>query len=104
MGAIKCENARWSSTGINTWEQLKQSMRDRFVPSHYQRDLYLKLQSFSQRNLIVDDYYKEMDKMMTRANINELEEATIGHFLSRLNRDIPDVAELHNFQGLHEAL
>ena len=32
-----------------------------FVPSHYYRDLYKKLQSLTQGYRSVDDYYKEME-------------------------------------------
>lgn len=33
---------------IDTWEEMKAVMRRRFVPSHYYRDLHLKLQSLKQ--------------------------------------------------------
>ena len=32
---------------IETWEEMKANMRRRFVPSHYCRDLYQKLQSLT---------------------------------------------------------
>jgi hypothetical protein len=35
-------------------------MRRRFIPSHYYKDLYLKLQSLTQGSKSVEDYYKEM--------------------------------------------
>ena len=35
---------------IETWDEMKRVMRQRFVPSHYYRDLYLKLQGLHQGN------------------------------------------------------
>jgi hypothetical protein len=46
---------------IETWEEMKAIMRRRFVPSHYYRELYQKLQSHTQGYKSVDDYYKEME-------------------------------------------
>ncbi|RDX68924.1 hypothetical protein CR513_52029, partial [Mucuna pruriens] len=45
---------------ICTLEDMKFIMRSRFVPSHYHRNLYGKLQSLTQGSMNVDDYYKEM--------------------------------------------
>ena len=42
---------------IETWEEMKIVMRRRFVPSHYYRDLYQKLQGLRQGNRSVEDYY-----------------------------------------------
>jgi hypothetical protein len=36
-------------------------MRKRFVPSHYYRGLYQKLQNLREASKCVDDYYKEME-------------------------------------------
>ena len=47
---------------IKMWEEMKATMRRRFVPSHYYRDLYQKLQSLTQGYRSVDDYHKEMEK------------------------------------------
>uniref|UniRef100_A0A2N9FJQ1 Reverse transcriptase n=1 Tax=Fagus sylvatica TaxID=28930 RepID=A0A2N9FJQ1_FAGSY len=53
---------------IETWEEMRAIMRRRFVPSHYYRDLYQKLQSLTQGYRSVDDYYKEMEIALIRAN------------------------------------
>jgi hypothetical protein len=53
---------------------MKREMRARFVPKHYRRDLFDKLQNLRQGNLSVEDYYMEMEKAMIRANVYEDEE------------------------------
>ena len=65
---------------IETLEEMKATMRRRFVPSHYYRDLYKKLQSLTQGYKSVDDYHKEMEIAMIRANVEEDREATMARF------------------------
>jgi len=55
----------------------RNEMRKRYVPSHYYRDLYQKLQRLMQGSKCVEDYYKEMEMAMVRANVNEDREATM---------------------------
>ena len=79
---------------IETWEEMKATMRRRFVPSYYHRDLYQKLQSLTQGYRSMDDYHKEMEIAMIRANVEEDREATMARFLNGLNRDITNMVEL----------
>ena len=51
---------------IKTWEEMRAIKRRRFVPSHYYRDLYQKLQSLTQGYRSVEDYYKEMKIALIR--------------------------------------
>jgi len=77
-------------------------MRRRFVPSHFHRDLHNKLQRLIQGSKSVDEYHKEMEVTLIRANINEEWEATMARFLHGLNSDIRDVVELQNYVKLKE--
>ena len=56
---------------IETWEEMKTVMRRRFIPSHYYRGLFQKLQTLTQGSKCVEDYYKEMEIAMIRANVEE---------------------------------
>jgi hypothetical protein len=47
-----------------SWEEMKVLMRRRFVPNHYYRDLYLKLQGLNQGSRFMDEYFKEMEITM----------------------------------------
>jgi hypothetical protein len=87
---------------IETWEEMKAIMRRRFVPSHYYRDLYQKLQSLTQGYRSVDDYYKEMEIVLIRANVEEDREATMARFLNGLNRDIANMVELQHYVELED--
>jgi hypothetical protein len=79
---------------VASWEEMKVLMRRRFVPNHYYKDLYMKLQGLYQGSTFVDKYFKEMEIAMIQANVIEDQEATIARFLNGLNRDIANVVEL----------
>lgn len=49
---------------------MKLVMRKRFIPSHYYRDLYKKLQGFIQGSMSVEDY-NEMEIVVIKANIEK---------------------------------
>jgi len=87
---------------IETWDEMKAVMRRRFVPSHYHRDLFQKLQNLTQGNKSVEEYHKEMEIAMIRANVMEDREATMSRFLSGLSRDIARVVELQHYVELEE--
>ncbi|KAL4289575.1 hypothetical protein GQ457_14G015250 [Hibiscus cannabinus] len=62
---------------VRDWAEMKRIMCRRFVPSHYHRDLFKKLQGLRQGSRSVEDYFKEMEMSMMRANIVEDREATM---------------------------
>ena len=66
---------------VETWNELNTVMRRRFVPSSYYRDLYNKLQSLTQGSKSVEEYHKEMEIAMVRANVMKDREATMARFL-----------------------
>lgn len=87
---------------IQTWQEMKAVMRRRFVPSHYYRDLFTKLQTLNQGSRSVDEYFKEMEIAMIRANIVEDREATMARFLAGLQWDIRDQVELQHYVELED--
>ncbi|KAL0295326.1 UNVERIFIED_CONTAM: hypothetical protein Sradi_6841100 [Sesamum radiatum] len=50
----------------------------------------------------VDEYYKEMEIAMIRANVEEDQEATMARFLSGLNREIANIVELQHYVELQD--
>ncbi|RDX94082.1 hypothetical protein CR513_23572, partial [Mucuna pruriens] len=89
---------------IHTWEDMKSIMRRRFVPSYYHRDFHRKLQSLTQGSMSVEDYYKEMEIAMIRANIEKDHEATMARFIGGLKKEIVDVVELQHYMDIEELL
>jgi hypothetical protein len=56
----------------------------------------------TQGNKSVEEYQKELEVAMIRANINKDEEVTMSRFLNGLNRDIANVVELQSYVDLEE--
>ncbi|KAL4388854.1 hypothetical protein GQ457_09G017920 [Hibiscus cannabinus] len=83
---------------------MKAIMRKRFIPTHYHRELLRKLQNLTQGSMSVEDYFKEMELAMIRANIEEDQETTIARFVSGLNPEIADTVELQYYVDLEEVV
>ncbi|TYJ98383.1 uncharacterized protein E5676_scaffold232G001260 [Cucumis melo var. makuwa] len=90
---LKSERRRKEEDPIETWEELKEAMRKRFVPKHYERDLKTKLQSLRQGTKSVVEYYREMETLIGRARIQEDEEDTMSRFLGGLNQEITHLVD-----------
>ncbi|RDY09376.1 hypothetical protein CR513_06263, partial [Mucuna pruriens] len=56
---------------IESWEELKRDMRERFIPCYYKRNLFVKLQKMFQDSKSVEEFYKEMKVTLIRAQIVE---------------------------------
>ncbi|KAK8553269.1 hypothetical protein V6N13_105187 [Hibiscus sabdariffa] len=87
---------------VTTWNEMKRIMRKRFVPSHYHRELYQKLQNLKQGSRTVEDFFKEMEMAIMRANIVEDREATMARFLAGLNTEIANIVELQHYVELED--
>ncbi|GKV10964.1 hypothetical protein SLEP1_g22259 [Rubroshorea leprosula] len=79
---------------------MKAVLRKWFVSSHYDRDLYQRLQCLTQWSKSVEDYHKEMEIAMLRANVEDDIEATMAQFLHGLNHDIANVVKLQHYVEL----
>jgi len=77
-------------------------MKKRYVHKHYYQELFNRLQMITQGNKSVEEYQKELEVAMIRANINKDEEVTMSRFLNGLNRDIANVVELQSYVDLEE--
>src|SRR3954463_8290873 len=87
---------------IATWQDMKAHMRSRFVPSHYTRDLFNKLQTLSQGTKTMEEYFKQMELNMIRANIEERDEQTMACFLNGLNYPIKRITEFQKYNNMVE--
>jgi hypothetical protein len=83
-----------------SWRGMKELMRHCFVPEHYKRDMYNKLQQLTQGTKSVDEYYKEMELLMIRTGTREDIEATMCRFLNGLNFEVHDHVEMVYYNNL----
>ncbi|XP_071909708.1 uncharacterized protein [Coffea arabica] len=79
-------------------------MRKCFIRGYYHVDLHHKLQTLTQGSMIVEDYFKEMEMAMMRADVREDEEATMARFARGLRAEIGDVVELQHYLNMGELL
>ena len=89
---------------IEIWDEMKEIMRKRFVPTHYYRELYNKIQYLVQGFKSVEEYHQAMELAIIRANIDEDRKATMARFLHGLNRNIADLVELHHYVDIDDML
>jgi hypothetical protein len=88
----------------DTWDEIKFFMGRIFVPSHYCRELYQRLQSLSQGTKSVDEYFKEMKLVMIQVNVKKDREATIARFMNCFNYDIAHSVELYHYIEMKEMM
>ena len=101
---IQANIERFQQTPIDTWEYMKEVMYTRFVPEHYRQDLFNKLQTLKQYNKTVEEYYKEMEMLLRRGDVHELEEQTIARFLNGLSPNIKKIVDFQPYKNLVELL
>ncbi|PPD98438.1 hypothetical protein GOBAR_DD04524 [Gossypium barbadense] len=89
---------------ISTWDELKQIMRKRYIPPHYYREIKTKLRRLVQGSRTVDEYFKKMEMLIQRANVEEDEEKTMVRFVDGLNRPIANTLRLQTYIDLEEAV
>ena len=82
---------------IDTWVEQREANRRYFGPSYYHRDLHQKLQTLTQGNNNVEDYFKEMKITMISIDVQEDQEATMLRFLNGLRPEITEVVQLQYY-------
>ncbi len=96
-------NRRRNQEGpITSWEDIKELMRKRFIPSHYFQDSHKRLSSLKQGSISVEEYHKEMEIAMMRVRVEEDPEATMTKFLNGLNYEIANMVELQPYHDIEE--
>jgi hypothetical protein len=74
------------------------------LPSHYYQDNFIQLQNLRQKNLSVDEYTREFEKLMKKCDIQEREEQTIARYLGGLNTDISHHVQLQQYWSLDDVI
>ena len=74
---------------------MKDIMRARFVPTYYNRDLFKILQLLKQGTKRIEEYYKEMEIAMIRANVTEDDEQTMTQPSYQEDRRLATILEPH---------
>lgn len=94
MGTNDQSTSREWRRPVTSWPEMKRGIRARFVPRHYKRDLFDKLQNIKQGSHFVEEYYKEMELAMIQAKVQEQDEQTMARFLSGLNHNVKRIVNI----------
>ncbi|KAK1617303.1 hypothetical protein QYE76_022820 [Lolium multiflorum] len=82
---------------IETWEEMKEVMHTRFVPSHHKRDLFNKLTQLKQSFKSVEEY-KDMHMTMVSANVDEREEQTMARSF-KMSSPMSSLPDYHHLEA-----
>ena len=69
---VLTHRTRTGERPIETWDELTELVRKRFVPAHYHRDLHQMLRRLLQGTKSVEDYYQEMEILMIKEDVDAL--------------------------------
>ena len=87
---------------VEKLDKIKLLIKRHFVPNHYYWDLYKKLWSLTQGSRSVEDYYKEMEIVVIRTNVEEHRKTTTAWFLNGLNQEIGNMVDLQHYVEIKE--
>ncbi|RDX79248.1 hypothetical protein CR513_40354, partial [Mucuna pruriens] len=90
---VKMVMYKFTKYALVWWNHIRRQisnleLRSRFVPASYARVLYNKLQRMYQGSKCIEEYLKDMEVALMRANVLESNEAIMTRFLNGLNKDI----------------
>jgi len=81
---------------------MKAKLKARFSPSSYIQDSYSQLHNLTQRDMSVDEYIREFEKLLIKCDIQELEEQTIVRYLRGLEPKYSNLIELQQYSTFDE--
>src|SRR4051812_12189193 len=95
------EYCRLNPTTIpSTWTALKTTMRVRFVPPTYQRDLLKNMTRLEQGENSAEEYYQELQTGMVRCGLVESTEQMLARFFGGLNKDIQHILDCKEYNAI----
>ncbi|XP_024013240.1 uncharacterized protein LOC112087559 [Eutrema salsugineum] len=87
---------------IDIWVDMKDLMRQRFVPPHFYRDLQRRFRTLKQGTRTVEEYYEEFERLRNRLELNDDEEALMAQFLDGLQERISRKVERQVYQNFKD--
>ena len=99
---IVAKRARKGKAKIRSWDQMRDKLKAKFLPSHYLQDNYLKLPNLKKDTKSVEEYTREFKQLPLKCNLKEDESQTFVRYLSGLDDQIAHVIELHPYSSLDD--
>ncbi|KAG7547458.1 Retrotransposon gag domain [Arabidopsis suecica] len=89
---------------LDSWVDMKELMRRRFVPPYYQRDLQKRFRKLTQGNKSVEEYYEEFEHIRNRLDTDEEEATLMAHFVDGLQDRISRKVERQVYHDMQDLL
>jgi len=87
---------------IRSWEKIRTTLKDHFLPPSYLQHDYSKLHNLQQGSLSVEEYIREFKKLLIKCDIQEGEDPTIVRYLSGLDARYANVVELQQYSSFDD--
>ena len=81
MGKLEKATGESGEKNILTWEKIKKEFKMKYFPANCRQKVFLKIQSFKQNDLRVEEYIIEFDNLMWKGELMEPKKQTIPIFL-----------------------
>ncbi|VFQ90321.1 unnamed protein product [Cuscuta campestris] len=93
---------RECKAAVKTWTKMRALLKKKFIPTHYIRDNFARLQNLRQGNQSVEEYNREFEELLMRCDLQENDSQTFVRYLFGLNTQIANTVELQNFESLED--
>nr|XP_028965045.1 uncharacterized protein LOC114827423 [Malus domestica] len=81
---------------------MRRELKKKFLPENYRQDSFLKFHNFKQKDLSVEEYTTEFDKLQMLCDIVESEEQTIARYLGGLHLEIGNIVQLQPYWSYND--
>ncbi|XP_010555985.1 PREDICTED: uncharacterized protein LOC104825361 [Tarenaya hassleriana] len=96
------ERRRGHYAQVETWCEMKNLMRKRFVPPHFHRDLQRRYRRLAQGTRSVEEFFEEFEHIRSRLELDEDEETVMAQFVDGLQEKIARKVERHLYRDLQD--
>ncbi|XP_024013377.1 uncharacterized protein LOC112087736 [Eutrema salsugineum] len=87
---------------IDSWIDMKDMLRQRYVPPHFHRDLQRRFRGLKQGTRSVEEYYEEFERLRNRLELNDDEEALMAQFVDGLQERLSRKVERQVYQDFKD--
>ncbi|KAL1204567.1 RNA-directed DNA polymerase-like protein [Cardamine amara subsp. amara] len=98
------ERRRFRHGQVNNWEDMRFSLRKRYVPAHFHRDLQKRFRKLVQGTKSVEEYFEEFENLKNRLETEDAEETLMAQFLDGLHDRIARKVERQPYHDFNELL
>lgn len=89
---------------IQSRRKMKKFIRDRFLPTDFERILFSQYQNYRQHTRSVEDYTMEFHRLVARNDLNESEDQCVARYVGGLKVSIQEKIQLHMIFTLTDAI